>query len=87
MKQTSDELNQKLIKNLIGFTEEIGIHIPPHKIESTTTSLINLFHSYERYRSSIISNTKKEIEQNIGKLPSEDKLKLERILNGKCNRR
>ena len=87
MKQSPEELHDELMNNLKGFTEDIGVHLPPDKIESTTTSLINLFHSYERYRSSIISNTKKEIEQNIGKLRSEDKLKLERILNGKCNRR
>ena len=87
MKKDTGQLHGELMNSLYQFIKDVGIHLPPDKIESTTTSLINLFHSYERYRSSIISNTKKEIEQNIGKLPSEDKLKLERILNGKCNRR
>ena len=32
MKQSPEELHDELMNNLKGFTEDIGVHLPPHKI-------------------------------------------------------
>ena len=77
MKQSPEELHGELITNLKGFTEEIGIHIPPHKIESTTTSLIHLFISYEKYKESITDRGRKVLEKGFGGLPIEIEQKIQ----------
>jgi hypothetical protein len=71
MKQTPEELHDELMNNLNGFMEDVGIHLPPDKIESTTTSLIHLFISYEKYKESIMDRGRKVIEKGFGKLPIE----------------
>ena len=78
MKQSPEELHVVLMNNLLQFTEDIGVHLPPDKIESTTTSLIHLFISYEKYRDSIIFNGKRTLEKGIGMLPVEKQKELER---------
>jgi len=77
MKQSPEELHDELMNNLKGFTEDIGVHLPPDKIESTTTSLIDVFINYERYRKSIQEGGLKVLEKGIGQLPTEiqDKIK------------
>ena len=71
MKQSPEELHEELMNNLNGFMEDVGIHLPPHKIESTTTSLIHLFISYEKYKESIMDRGRKVLEKGFGKLPIE----------------
>jgi hypothetical protein len=71
MKQSPEELNDELMNNLKGFTEDIGVHLPPDKIESTTTSLIHLFISYEKYKESIMDRGRKVLEKGFGELPIE----------------
>lgn len=71
MKQSPEELHDELMNNLNGFMEDVGIHLPPDKIESTTTSLIHLFISYEKYKESIMDRGRKVLEKGFGKLPIE----------------
>jgi len=71
MKQTPEELHDELMNNLNGFMEDVGIHLPPDKIESTTTSLIHLFISLEKYKESIMDRGRKVLEKGFGKLPIE----------------
>ena len=59
MKQSPEELHDELMNNLNGFMEDVGIHLPPDKIEPTTTSLIHLFISYEKYKESIMDRGRK----------------------------
>ena len=71
MKKDTGQLHGELMNNLNGFMEDVGIHLPPHKIESTTTSLIHLFISYEKYKESITDRGRKVLEKGFGKLPIE----------------
>lgn len=71
MKQSPEELHVVLMNNLLQFTEDIGVHLPPDKIESTTTSLIHLFISYEKYKESIMDRGRKVLEKGFGELPIE----------------
>ena len=71
MKQSPEELHDELMNNLKGFTEDIGVHLPPDKIESTTTSLIHLFISYEKYKESLMDRGRKVLEKGFGELPIE----------------
>ena len=71
MKQTPNELHNELMDKLKEFTDEIGIHLPPDKIESTTTSLIHLFISYEKYKESLLDRGRKVLEKGFGELPNE----------------
>ena len=71
MKQSPEELHVVLMNNLLQFTEDIGVHLPPDKIESTTTSLIHLFISYEKYKESIMDRGRKVLEKGFGELPNE----------------
>lgn len=71
MKQSPEELHDELMNNLNGFMEDVGIHLPPDKIESTTTSLIHLFISYEKYKESITDRGRKVLEKGFGELPIE----------------
>ena len=48
MKKTTGQLHGELMSSLYQFTKEIGYHLPPEKIFDTTTSLIDVFVSYER---------------------------------------
>ena len=71
MKQSPEELHGELITNLKGFTEDIGIHLPSEQIESTTTSLVHLFISYEKYKESLMDRGRKVLEKGFGELPIE----------------
>ncbi len=71
MKQSPNELHNELMDKLKEFTDEIGIHLPPDKIESTTTSLIHLFISYEKYKESLLDRGRKVLEKGFGELPNE----------------
>ena len=71
MKQSPEELHDELMNNLKGFTEDIGVHLPPDKIPDTTKSLINLFITYEKYRDSIMDRGRKVLEKGFGELPIE----------------
>ena len=71
MKQSPEELHVVLMNNLLQFTEDIGVHLPPDKIESTTTSLIHLFISYEKYKESLMDRGRKVLEKGFGELPIE----------------
>ena len=71
MKQSPEELHDELMNNLKGFTEDIGYIYHLIRYESTTTSLINLFILYEKYRSSILSMERRRLEKGIGELPIE----------------
>ena len=71
MKQSPEELHDELMNNLNGFMEDVWIHLPPDKIESTTTSLSHLFISYEKYKESIMDRGRKVLEKGFGKLPIE----------------
>ena len=72
MKQKdTGQLHGELMNSLYQFTKDIGIHLPPDKIEPTTTSLIDVFINYERYRNSILENGKKVLGNSIGMLPIE----------------
>ena len=79
MKKDSGQLHGELMSSLFQFTKDIGYHLPPDKIFDTTTSLIDLFVSYERYRESIISETSKHLEDKIGELPIEKQKRLKEI--------
>jgi len=59
------------MSSLYQFTKEIGYHLPPDKIFDTTTSLIDVFINYERYRKSIQEGGLKLLEKGIGQLPIE----------------
>ena len=78
LKKDSGQLHGELMSSLYQFTKDIGYHLPPDKIFDTTTSLIDLFVSYERYRESIISETSKHLEDKIGELPIEKQKKIKR---------
>ena len=80
MKQSPEELHDELITNLKGFTEDIGIHLPPDKIESTTTSLIHLFISYEKYKESLMDKGRKVLEKGFGDIPDNIKERIENKL-------
>ncbi len=71
MKKSTGQLHGELMSSLLDFTKELGYHLPPDKIFDTTTSLINLFINYEKYRESILENGKKVLEKGIGQLPIE----------------
>ena len=71
MKQSPEELHGELITNLKGFTEDIGIHLPSEQIESTTTSLVHLFISYEKYKESLMDRGRKVLEKGFGELSIE----------------
>jgi len=71
MKQSPEELHDELMNDLNRFMEDVGIHLPPDKIESTTTSLIHLFISLEKYKESIMDRGRKVLEKGFGKLPIE----------------
>ncbi|GEM_PF-736008 len=71
MKKDTGQLHGELMNSLYQFTKDIGIHLPPDKIEPTTTSLIDVFINYERYRKSIQEGGLKVLEKGIGQLPTE----------------
>ncbi len=71
MKKDTGQLHGELMNSLYQFTKDIGIHLPPDKIEPTTTSLIDVFINYEKYRQSILENGKKVLEKGFGELPVE----------------
>ena len=71
MKQSPEELHDELMNDLNRFMEDVGIHLPPDKIESTATSLIHLFISLEKYKESIMDRGRKVLEKGFGKLPIE----------------
>lgn len=71
MKQSPEELHDELMNNLNGFMEDVGIHLPSEQIESTTTSLIHLFISYEKYKESLMDRGRKVLEKGFGELPIE----------------
>ena len=77
MKKDTGQLHGELMNSLYQLTQDIGIHLPPDKIEPTTTSLIDVFINYERYRKSIQEGGLKVLEKGIGQLPTEiqDKIK------------
>ncbi len=79
MKKDSGQLHGELTSSLYQFTKDIGYHLPPDKIFDTTTSLIDVFESYERYRESIISETSKQLEDRFGELPIEKQKRLKEI--------
>ncbi|MAZ38327.1 MAG: hypothetical protein CL842_12835 [Crocinitomicaceae bacterium] len=70
-KKDSGQLHGELMSSLLDFTKELGYHLPPEEIFDTTTSLINLFIRYEKYRESILENGKKVLEKGFGELPVE----------------
>ena len=71
MKKDTGQLHGELMDSLYQFIKDIGIHLPPDKIFETTTSLIDVFVYYERYRTSIKENGRKVLEKGFGKLPIE----------------
>ena len=71
MKKDTLQLHGELMNSLYQLTQDIGIHLPPDKIEPTTTSLIDVFINYERYRESIQEGGLKVLEKGIGQLPTE----------------
>ena len=71
MKKDTGQLHGELMNSLYQLTQDIGIHLPPDKIEPTTTSLIDVFINYERYRESIQEGGLKVLEKGIGQLPIE----------------
>ena len=79
MRKTTGQLHGELMNSLYQFTKDLGYHLPPDKIFNTTTSLIDVFVSYERYRESIISETSKQLEDRIGELPIEKQNRLKEI--------
>ena len=79
MKKDSGQLHGELMSSLYQFTKDIGYHLPPDKIFDTTTSLIDVFVSCERYRESIISETSKQLEARFGELPIEKQKRLKEI--------
>ena len=78
MKKTTGQLHGELMNSLYQFTKDLGYHLPPDKIFDTTTSLIDVFVNYERYRESIISETSKQLEDRFGELPIEKQKELEK---------
>jgi len=70
-KKDSGQLHGELMSSLLDFTKELGYHLPPEEIFDTTTSLINLFIRYEKYRESIQEGGLKVLEKGIGRLPTE----------------
>ena len=85
MKKTTGQLHGELMNSLYQFTKDLGYHLPPDKIFDTTTSLIDVFVNYERYRESIhqsskkVSETSKHLEDKIGELPIEKQKRLKEI--------
>ena len=71
MKKDTGQLHGELMNSLYQLTQDIGIHLPPDKIEPTTTSLIDVFINYERYRKSIQEGGLKVLEKGFGQLPIE----------------
>ena len=71
MKKDTGQLHGELMNSLYQFIKDIGIHLPPDKIFDTTTSLIDVFINYERYRESIKEGGMKVLEKGFGKLPIE----------------
>ena len=71
MKKDTGQLHGELMSGLQHFIKDIGIHLPPDKIFDTTTSLIDVFINYERYRKSIQEGGLKVLEKGIGELPTE----------------
>ena len=71
MKKDTGQLHGELMNSLYQFIKDVGISLPPDKIFDTTTSLINVFINYERYRESILENGKKVLGKSIGILPIE----------------
>ena len=71
MKKDTGQLHGELMNSLYQLTQDIGIHLPPDKIEPTTTSLIDVFINYEGYRESIQEGGLKVLEKGIGQLPIE----------------
>jgi len=71
MKKDTGQLHGELMNSLYQFIKDVGISLPPDKIEPTTTSLIDVFINYERYRESIKEGGLKVLEKGIGQLPTE----------------
>ena len=71
MKKDTGQLHGELMNSLYQFIKDVGISLPPDKIEPTTTSLIDVFINYERYRESIQEGGLKVLEKGIGELPTE----------------
>jgi len=71
MKKDTGQLHGELMNSLYQFIKDVGISLPPDKIEPTTTSLIDVFINYERYRESIQEGGLKVLEKGIGQLPKE----------------
>ena len=71
MKKDTGQLHGELMNSLYQLTKDIGYHLPPDKILDTTTSLIDVFINYERYRESILENGMKVLGKSIGMLPIE----------------
>ena len=71
MKKDTGQLHGELMNSLYQFTKDLNYHLPPDKIFDTTTSLINLFIRYEKYRESIQEGGLKVLEKSIGELPIE----------------
>ena len=71
MKKDTGQLHGELMNSLYQFIKDVEIHLPPDKIFDTTTSLIDVFINYERYRESIKEGGMKVLEKGFGKLPIE----------------
>jgi len=71
MKKSNGQLHGELMNSLYQFIKDVGISLPPDKIEPTTTSLIDVFINYERYRNSILENGKKVLGKSFGMLSIE----------------
>ena len=78
MKKDTGQLHGELMNSLYQFIKDVGIHLPPDKIFDTTTSLIDVFINYERYRKSIQEGGLKVLEKGIGILPIEKQKEFER---------
>lgn len=87
MKKDSSQLHGELMSSIYQFTKDISYHLPPDKIFDTTTSLIDVFVSYERYRESIIPETSKHLEDEIGELPIEKQKRLIEIFKNGVKKR
>ena len=83
MKKTTGQLHGELMNSLYQFTKDLGYHLPPDKIFDTTTSLIDVFVNYERYRESIHQSSKKVLSKSIGMLPIEKQKELRRGTDNK----
>ena len=75
MKKDTGQLHGELMNSLYQFIKDVGIHLPPDKIFDTTTSLIDMFTDYERYKKSV-----EEYEMKMDFEVYRDELGLESII-------